>query len=134
MKFFSTVQKWFTSLISRFSHVGTGEIVQTFELVERLIIDAYPVVKWISDVLGDAILKSHLPVEMVLESELPKFGLDIPDLKTQCSRLASKDRSDMLLGIAVLLLQRSSAGGVAVSVLRAAIELAYLIYKAEKAK
>ena len=134
MKFFSTAQKWFTSLISRFTHIGSGEITGTLQLVERLIFDAYPIVKWIGDVLGDAISKSHLPVEMVLESELPKFGVNIPDLKTQCSRLASKDRADMLLGIAVLLIQRSSASGVAVSVLRAAIELAYLIYKAEKAK
>lgn len=134
MNFFSIVSDWFTRLSAVFAASGSHKFVKTLAEVESLAARAIPTVAWIGDVVVTAIQHSHLPTADILAVELKKFAPHVPDIEKQAGRLAVKDRADMLLSLAVLILQYSGAGSVKLSILRAAIEIAHLVYSSEKAK
>lgn len=134
MKIFSSVSTWFSALIRRFSSGGSAELVSAFESVERTAIAALPAVAWVGDVVVTAIQNSHLPIADIIEEELKKFAPEVPNIRDQAVRLAAKDRADMLLALAVLVLQYASSKSVPLRILRTAVEVAHLIYSAQKGK
>lgn len=134
LKLFSVVTDWFTRLGGMFAVSGSTQLVKTFAEVESLAARAMPTVVWVGDVVVTAFQSSHLPIADIIAIELRKFAPNIPDIERQAGRLATKERADMLLSLAVLVLQYTGAGSVKLSILRAAIEIAHLIYSAEKSK
>lgn len=132
MKLFSIVSGWFGKIRSMFS--GSNQLVKTLEEVEQMAAQALPAVQWVGDVVVRAIANSHLPVADIIAAELRKMCPDLPDVDKVASRLASKDRADMLLSLAVLVLQYMGARSVRLSILRAAVEIAHLIYSSQKGK
>ena len=134
MKLFSVVRDWFSGWLKYATVAGSASLASAFQEVERLAAKSLPVVQWVGDVVVTAIQNSHLPVADILAIELRKMCPDLPDIEKQAGRLAVKDRPDMLLSLAVLVLQYMGAGSVKLSILRAAIEIAHLIYSAEKSK
>jgi hypothetical protein len=134
LKLFSVVTDWFTGWAKRLTANGSVQLANAFREVERVAAQSLPVVQWVGDVVVTAIQSSHLPVADILAIELRKMCPDLPDIEKQAGRLAVKDRPDMLLSLAVLVLQYMGAGSVKLSILRAAIEIAHLIYSAEKSK
>ena len=134
MKLFSVVTDWFTGWAKAFSTNGSVRLANAFREVERIAAQSLPVVTWVGDVVVVAIQNSHMPIADVITAELKKFAPNIPDIEKQAGRLATKDRADMLLSLAILVLQYSGIGPVKLSILRAAIEIAHLIYSADKSK
>ena len=132
MKLFSVVSNWLGKIRGMFS--GSSQLIKTLEEVEQVAAQALPAVQWVGDVVVRAIANSHLPVADIIAAELRKMCPDLPDVDKVASRLASKDRADMLLSLAVLVLQYMGARSVRLSILRAAVEIAHLIYSSQKGK
>lgn len=132
MKLFSVVSSWLEKIRGMFG--GSSQLVKTLEEVERVAAQALPAVQWVGDVVVAAISNSHLPVADIIAIELRKMCPDLPDIEKQAGKLATKDRADMLLSLAVLVLQYMGARSVKLSILRAAVELAHLVYSASKGK
>jgi hypothetical protein len=136
MKIFGVVSGWFSSLYSRFESLeakAAKAASQFFAEVNGMLPSAEQAVEWVGDVLAE-IQKSQLPVDKILEDEITKVapGLTANEIKDKAVRLASKDRADMLLGLAVMALQYSGYKSAKLRILRAAVEVAYGIYTAKK--
>jgi hypothetical protein len=132
MKLFSVVANWLGKIRGMFS--GSSQLIKTLEEVEQVAAQALPAVQWVGDVVVRAIANSHLPVADIIAAELRKMCPDLPDVDKVAARIASKDRADMLLSLAVLVLQYMGARSVKLSILRAAVEIAHLVYSASKGK
>ena len=133
MKLFSVLSSWLGKIRGMFGG-SSSQLVKTLEEVEQVAAQALPAVQWVGDVVVRAISNSHLPVADIIAAELRKMCPDLPDVDKVASRLASKDRADMLLSLAVLVLQYMGARSVKLSILRAAVEIAHLVYSASKGK
>ena len=129
MKVFTAVFDWFSGLMKRFR--GGANLVDALEQVELVTQKALPIVEWVGDVVDRAIKSSHLPVDQILINEVTA---EFPDLDArEAAALAKRSRPDMLAGLALLVLQsRLPAGTWQLWVLRAAIEVAVVIYKSGK--
>lgn len=133
MKLFSVVSGWLGKIRGMFGG-GSGQLVKTLEEVEQVAAQALPAVQWVGDVVVSAIANSHLSVSDIIAIELRKMCPNLPNVETVAAKIASKDRADMLLSLAVLVLQYMGARSVKLSILRAAVEIAYLVYSASKGK
>ncbi len=100
MKLFAIVSSWFGKIRGMFG--GSNQLVKTLEEVEQVAAQALPAVQWVGDVVVSAISNSHLPVADIIAIELRKMCPDLPDVDKVAARIASKDRADMLLSLAVL--------------------------------
>ena len=134
MKFFSVVRDWFSGWMKFATGAGSIKLVDAFKEVERISAQALPVVEWVGDVVVSAISNSHLPVAEIIAIELRKMCPDLPNVEKIAGQLAVKDRPDMLISLAVIVLRYTGASSVKLSILRAAIEIAHLIYSASKGK
>jgi hypothetical protein len=132
LKIFSIVSDWLGRIRGMFG--GSSQLVKTLGEVEQMAAQALPAVQWVGDVVVSAISNSHLPVSDIIAIELRKMCPDLPNIDNTAAKLASKDRADMLLSLAVLVLQYMGARSVKLSILRAAVEVAHLIYSAQKGK
>ena len=132
MKLFSIVSGWLVKIRGMFG--GSSQLIKTLEEVEQVAAQALPAVQWVGDVVVSAISNSHLPVADIITIELRKMCPDLPNVDSVAARIASKDRADMLLSLAVLVLQYMGARSVKLSILRAAVEIAHLVYSASKGK
>lgn len=128
---FSVVLNWFGKLRGMFG--GSSQLAKTLDEVEKVAAQALPAVYWVGDVVVAAISNSHLPVADIIAAELQKTCPDLKNVDIVAAKLASKDRADMLLSLAVIFLQHAGVGGK-LSILRAAVEIAHLIYSAQKGK
>ena len=133
MKIFSIVRDWFTGWMKYATGSGVAQLTDTLKEVEKLAAQALPVVEWVAGVWS-AVQNSNLPVADVVATELRKMCPDLPDIDKVAGQLSVKDRPDMLMALAVLVLRYTGASSVKLSVLRAAIEIAHLIYSASKGK
>ncbi len=129
MKVFTVVFDWFSGLMKRFK--GGANLVAALEQVELVTQKALPIVEWVGDVVVRSIEQSHLPVDQVLVNEV---RAEFPEVdRVKAAELAKRSRPDMLAGLALLVLQsRLPAGTWQLWVLRAAIEVAVVIYKSGK--
>lgn len=139
MKLFSLVTDWFSALLGKLSFLE-GKAAKAakdfFNEVNGLLPYALDAVEWVGDVVLSAIQTSHLPIDEIITGELQKIAPNTPlsELRIQAAKLAIKDRDEMLLGLAVVALKFAGFSSAKLRVLKAACDVAYGIYAAQKGK
>lgn len=95
---------------------------------------ALPIVEAIDKELKPALRQSHLAAVMTVEDFLRKWCReeDYEAAQKLALRIAYLPLADLLVNVALFLLQRAKPDSVGISILRLTVELAYNVYKGSK--